>query len=357
MSDRIKVDLSRPVKRRLDRTAKKTRDAALRTRIRIVLLYARGWGAQTIASALGCVPATAVRVVRRFLEQGEAGLEDGRWENGYPKVDVDLLQALAELVRTSPESHGWPRSTWTRELLSKALEAKTGVWVSVTTVARMLRELRARWGMARPTVRCPWPRDRKDKHLAKIRRVLERLPRDEVAFFEDEVDIHLNPRIGRDWMLPRRQKMILTPGRNQKRYVAGALSIDGRSLVFVSGFRKNTDLFLALLEKLRRLHPRARRIHLVLDNYSVHSARRVESYLRQHAGRLVLHFLPPYSPEANDIERLWRELHANVTRNHRCRSIDELMGKVTWYLAREAHRRRRGRLRPGTIIKQFALAA
>jgi len=70
-----------------------------------VLLYARGWGTQTIASALGCVPATAVRVVRRFLEQGEAGLEDGRWENGCPKVDDDLLQALADLVRTSPETH------------------------------------------------------------------------------------------------------------------------------------------------------------------------------------------------------------------------------------------------------------
>jgi transposase len=117
-----------------------------------VLLYARGWGAQTIASALGCAPATAVRVVRRFLEQGEAGLEDARWENGCPKVDVDLLQALAELVRTSPEAHGWPRPTWTRELLSKALEAKTGVWVSVTTVARMLRELRARWGIEPPRV-------------------------------------------------------------------------------------------------------------------------------------------------------------------------------------------------------------
>src|SRR5439155_1688203 len=47
-----------------------------------------------------------------------------------------------------------------------------------------------------------------------IRKIVDRLPASEVAYFEDEVDIHLNPRIGRDWMLPGRQKLILTPGQN-----------------------------------------------------------------------------------------------------------------------------------------------
>jgi transposase len=103
-----------------------------------VLLYEAGLGAQRIAAHLGCVPATAVRVARRFLELGEDGLLDGRRGNGELKVDEDLRQALGELVAGSAKDHGWTRSTWTREALARTLRRRTGVEVSVTTVARML---------------------------------------------------------------------------------------------------------------------------------------------------------------------------------------------------------------------------
>jgi transposase len=336
MSERIVVRLPRGVKRRLKRAMRKTRDAGLRTRIQIVLLYDAGWGAHRIAATLGCVPATAVRVVRRFQSLGEEGLLDGRRENGQMKVDEDLRQALAELVVVSPEDHGWSRTNWTRELLARTLYRQTGVEVSVTTVARMLQDLKARWGMARPIVACPWPRARKARRLRAIWKIVDRLPAREVAYFEDEVDIHLNPRIGRDWMLPGQQKLILTPGQNRKCYLAGAQRVQGNGLVFVSSARKNSELFLALLEKLRKHHPRAHRIHLVLDNYGIHSSRRVKEYLRKRGELFRLHFLPPYCPEHNDIERLWREVHANVTRNHRCKTIEELLRRVTWYLHRVA---------------------
>lgn len=71
-----------------------------------MLLYDAGWGAHRIAASLGCVPATAVRVVRRFLALGEAGLLDGRRDNGQLKDDDELRQALAELLTASPEAHG-----------------------------------------------------------------------------------------------------------------------------------------------------------------------------------------------------------------------------------------------------------
>lgn len=341
MSARIVLQLPRPVRRRLERITRKSPDPRISTRVRIVLLYQRGWGAHRIAEALGCVPATAVRVVNRFLQLGEEGLLDGRRDNGMPKVDADLLQALAELISEPPETFGCLRPTWTRELLAITLSEQTGVRVSVTTLARMLKQLKARWGMARPIVVCPWPRTRKARRVREILGIVENLPRGEIAFYQDEVDIHLNPRIGRDWMLPGTQKLVVTPGQNKKRYVAGALAVGGGDLVFVQAERKNSALFVALLEKLVATHPKARCIHLVLDNYSIHSSRMVRDYLARLGDLVVLHFLPPYSPEHNDIERLWREVHANVTRNHRCRTIDDLMERVTWYLRRQARQRRR----------------
>ncbi|MBX3471819.1 MAG: transposase [Planctomycetes bacterium] len=81
-----------------------------------------------------------------------------------------------------------------------------------------------------------------------------------------------------------------------------------------------------------RAYPAAKRIHVVLDNYVIHSSKKTQAALAKLSGRIVLHFLPPYCPDANKIERLWGTLHANVTRNHRHKTIEALMAAVTRWL-------------------------
>jgi len=340
MSTRISIRLRRHVRRQLQRLRRKTKDANYRSRLQIVLLYDQGWGCRRVAKAVGCVPSTAVRVARRFLELGEDGLLDGRRENGEAKVDEDLLQALREVVDKQPEDYGWARSTWSRELLVKTLRRIAGVRVSVRTMARMLERIGARHGMARPLPRPDWSKAQKTRRVRKIMRVVQNLPDDEVAYYQDEVDVHLNPKIGRDWMLRGQQKGVITPGRNEKRYLYGALSLDGSDLFYTTARRKNSEGFVAFLERLREANPTARQIHLVVDNYIIHKSKKTKKYLASLDGLFVLHFLPPYSPEHNRIERLWRDLHANVTRNHRCRTISRLMDRVRYWLRQEAKKRR-----------------
>jgi transposase len=350
---RIHIKLYRHQRRRLEREARKTKDAAYRTRVQIVLHYNEGLGCGRIARALRCVPSHCVRTARRFLEEGEDGLVDRRGENGEPKVDEDLLEALRELVRTQPEDHGWKRSTWSRELLVKELARKTGVRVSIRTLGRMLAQLRARYGAARPAPKPDWEETRKKRRVRQILNVVAHLPRNEVAYYEDELDVHLNPKIGRDWMLPNTQKTVITPGKNVKRYVYGALAVDGRELIAMTSRKKNADGFVEFLHRLRAKNPRARRIHLVLDNYIIHKCHKTERALAQFGSLFALHFLPPYSPEYNKIERLWRDLHGSVTRNHRCRVIGKLMSNVRYWLRAESRRRSRR----VSIVKRARVAA
>jgi transposase len=58
-----------------------------------------------------------------------------------------------------------------------------------------------------------------------------------------------------------------------------------------------------------------------------------------------LHPLPPYCPKANRIERVWEDLHANVTRNHRCPDMKSLIREVRLWL-RRYHREAEKRCRP-----------
>ena len=107
----------------------------------------------------------------------------------------------------------------------------------------------------------------------------------------------------------------------------------------MEGDRKNSLLFLRLLWELVQRHPDAKVIHVILDNYSIHSTQQVELSFRTPAGqRIKLHFLPPYCPDHNKIERTWEDLHANVTRNHRCATMADLMREVHHYL-RDRNRR------------------
>ena len=106
--------------------------------------------------------------------------------------------------------------------------------------------------------------------------------------------------------------------------------------------RKTSALFLDLLDKLLETYPQAKVIHVVLDNYRIHKSEIVQAALAGYLhGRIELHFLPPYSPDHNRIERVWQDLHANVTRNHRCPNMVSLMRDVRYYLRKRNRRIRR----------------
>jgi len=172
------------------------------------------------------------------------------------------------------------------------------------------------------------------------------MPKGHVTVYEDEVDIHLNPKIGLDWMVRGQQKEVETPGQNEKRYLAGAMNAVTGEVVWVESERKRSELFIALLARLLRVYAGAKMIHLIPDNYRIHRSRITQMAVAFYGGKIVLHFLPPYCPNENKIERLWEDLRAEVARNQRCGLMDELMEYVRLSLRRLARQaRRRSQLR------------
>jgi len=333
--ERIIPKLTQQVKHRFRRTIRKTKDAKLKTRYLIILHTAEGYSRRNIAKMLLCSGSTVDRVRKRFAEEGEPGLIDRRGDNGPAKVNEDYILALIKAVERTPLDYEYRRPTWTQELLIRVLTELTGISVSRSTMSRLLRRLGIRRGMPKPTVGCPWSQKARKRRLRLIRRLIETLPEDEAAVYEDEVDIHLNPKIGADYMLPGQQKTVLTPGQNVKHYLAGAMDAQTGRVIWVEGDRKRSALFIELLKKLDRHYADRKVIHIILDNYIIHSSKITQRAVEKFNGRIVLHFLPPYCPDDNKIERcVWRELHANVTRNHKCQNMDELMHEVRRYLAR-----------------------
>jgi transposase len=328
------LELSRVVKARLCRLRRSTKDKGLSNRCQIVLLSGTGRLRREIADSVGCSLSWVDRVLSRFRSQGESSLPDRREDNGVVKLDEEYLSRLYETVDKSPRDFGYPRPTWTQELLVNVMHRSTGVKVHVGTMSRALKMIGARLGRPRPTVGCPWSKRAKNQRLLMIRRAIDDLPVNQTAVYLDEVDIHLNPKIGCDWMNKGKQKEVLTPGQNVKQYLCGALDVSSGRVETVPANRKNSLLFIEMLQRLLTVYSRSKVIHVVLDNFKIHDSKQVRSWMTQNGGKLRLHFLPPYCPNDNKIERVWLDLHAQVTRNHVCTTINELMAAVKAWLRR-----------------------
>ena len=151
------------------------------------------------------------------------------------------------------------------------------------------------------------------------------------VFYADEADVDLNPRIGSDWMPRGHQRTVATPGKNRKRYIAGALHARTGRIVWGEHERKDSSLFIHLLYRLNRTYRRARRIILIVDNDSIHKSRVTQNWLARHP-KFHLVFQPAYCPWVNVIERLWKQLHDTVTRNHRHATLNGLMSDIRRFL-------------------------
>jgi transposase len=309
---------------------RKTKSRIEALRARVLLLVHEGYPASEVAARVGCVRATVYRTMYRFEELGEAALHDQRGCREPVKVTAQVEDRLLGYLDWTPNDYGWDRANWTLELLSRQLRGDTGVKLSCSYVYQLLRRWGCRRGRPRPGLRIP-VRGRR-KTLETIEKLVARASREEEVFYQDEADVHLNPKIGATYLKPGHQPVVLTPGKNLKRYIFGALNARTGNIVYGVAEHKNSELFAQFLQFLSAQYRRAKRIHLVLDNYVIHKAQLVTRTLEALRGRVVLHFLPPYSPEDNVIERLWKQLHDHVTRNHRHRTIASLVAAVRRFM-------------------------
>ena len=106
----------------------------------------------------------------------------------------------------------------------------------------------------------------------------------------------------------------------------------GTVLAPVLGPRRNGKLVAQHLEELCRRLRRYRVIHVLWDNAKIHDCALVNEVLARHGERLQVHAIPKYAPKCNPIERVWWHLREEITRNHRCQTLEELIALVLGWL-------------------------
>lgn len=131
------------------------------------------------------------------------------------------------------------------------------------------------------------------------------------------------------WIPPENTDPVLfhAPTRKSVAVFGAVCPADGR-LVTLTATPFNAETFLAFLRLLLRHARPNRKMILVVDNARYHHAVALKPWLDAHRSRLQLDFLPPYSPDLNPIERVWKLTRRLCTHNRYFPQLEDLMGTV-----------------------------
>jgi putative transposase len=146
----------------------------------------------------------------------------------------------------------------------------------------------------------------------------------DVFYYADEFNISWMPTLQAIWSPKGQQVMIPTPGQPKKHYGLGAVNYHTGETAVIIRRRKRRKEVAELLQLLVDKHPTGT-IYVTWDNANTHEDDEVEAVVRAAAGRLVLLYLPTYSPWLNPVEMLWRHFRREVTHCELFETVKELL--------------------------------
>jgi transposase len=323
-------------------------------RRRAIVLVEDGSSQAEAARAVGVQRQTVNLWLKRYRQQGEAGLLDGRRVSGR-KGKGALTAEQARRVRRwiadqTPDQLKLPFALWTSRAVRELIERRFGQRLGLSTVQLYLR----RWGMTpqkpltRATQRSPaavaaWL-ERDYPAIAK------RAQRERgVVYWGDETGISNQDQIGRSWAPKGRTPVV---GRTAKRIAQSMISaVSNRGLMrfMLYDGALDADRFLTFLRRL--IKDAEQKVFLVVDNLKVHHARKVKAWVQSHRHAIELFYLPAYAPEHNPDEYLNNDVKQKLRQKPQPGSKDELVANTRTVLRaiQRSPARVRGYFRPHPV--------
>jgi transposase len=158
----------------------------------------------------------------------------------------------------------------------------------------------------------------------------EKLFANEAICFIDGVHPTHNTKPAYGWIKKGERKEILSNTGRQRLNLSGAIDIISKKVFVREDETLNADSTIAFLRKLEAAYPEAGKVHVFCDNAKYYKNKEVTAYLV--GSKINMHFLPPYSPNLNPIERLWKLMNEEVLYNKYYESFKDFKEAVLGFL-------------------------
>ena len=269
-------------------------------RIRVILLLDKGKSATKISEYLFLDEGTVRNYKNRYTEGNLEGLlndyHTGRSSYLSPKEQKELIVEL--------ESKVYPT---TKSIISY-VKKEFGVVYTIGGMTSLLHKLRFSYKKPKGV---PGKAKRKEQEafLEEYNEVKDK----GLVYFADSTHPMLNPVLSSGWIRKRKEFDVKTNSGRERVNINGAIEINTLSVVSRSCKKVNGQSMSNLLRAVRRRHPKERNVYMVLDNAGYNRSYRVQDLAEELGIRIM--YLPPYSPNLNPIERLWKFMKKKVMAN------------------------------------------
>jgi transposase len=280
---------------------RKERDGRIRDRIKAVLAYDDGYSYSEIAHILLLDDETIRRHIDDYLNEKKLstanGGSDGKLSDKEIRELTKHLQAITYLYVKDICQYVW--QTY-------------GIKYSISGMTKWLHANDFCYKKAHG-VPAKADREKQKKFIQYYNRLKKKVGKKEPIYFADSVHPQHQTQLTYGWIPKGERKEVATTGQQKRLNFIGGISLNGYRFTYHQTDKVNADSISEFLLKLRKDNPGKFYVHVIWDNARPHRDDEV-SALAKELG-IKLHYLPPYSPNLNPAERMWKLMHESVRYN------------------------------------------
>jgi transposase len=297
---------------------KKERDKRVCDRIKAVLLSDEGWSTQQIAHVL-LLSDEAIR--QHILDYQTA--HKLKPENGGSIERLSDQQS--KLLEAHLQEHTY---LYIKDIITY-VKSIYGVDYTVSGMTHWLK--RHSFSYKKPALVPGKANEEQQKQwITEYEKLKQGLADDETICFMDGVHPTHNTQLAYGWIRKGFRKEICANSGRSRLNLSGAIDLISKKLHIQEDVTLNGDSTISFLKKIEAAYPNKNKIHLFSDNARYYKNKAVKKHL-EHS-KIILHFLPPYSPNLNPIERLWKWMKERVMYNTYYEYFEDFKSAIIGFL-------------------------
>jgi len=297
---------------------RKERDKRICDRIKAVLLFDEGWNCSQIAHALLLSDEAVRQHVQDF--QLEHKLKP---ENGGSTSKLNSQQENVLLMHLQEHTYLYAKD------IVAYVKTVFGVEYTVPGITTWLHQ--HSFSYKKPAIVPGKSNSEAQKHWIGEYEALKRaLSHDETICFIDGVHPTHNTKPAYGWIQKGQRKEIPTNTGRQRLNLSGAFDIISKKVLIQEDLSLNADSTIAFLNSIEMAYPEMNKIHVFCDNARYYKNKEVMAHLTH--SKIEMRFLPPYSPNLNPIERLWKLMNEKVLYNKYYEKFSDFKNTVLSFL-------------------------
>lgn len=314
-----KFTLTPQQKTALESRHKTSRDARECDRIKAVLLRSEGWSITAIAQALRKSEFSIARHIDDYLKKEKLKPENGGSDS---HLNDEQTEQLIEHISEHTYAH-------THQIVTYIFER----WAIKYTVSGLNKWLHQQGFTYKKPKGVPHKADaeKQAEFVEHYETLKASLPEDEVVLFMDAVHPTQATKITSGWIRKGVDKVINTTGSRTRMNIVGAIELNNLSAAVFDQFKTvNGEAIIEFFRKVRSAYASMASIHMVLDGAGYHRSKEVVDEAEKLG--IKLHYLPPYSPNLNPIERVWKVMNEHARNNEYFAKPKDFREKINHFL-------------------------